>query len=39
MFPLDRFYPSSTGYERTSQALLPAVERAWHGRELDASVS
>jgi lysophospholipase L1-like esterase len=28
MFSLDRFHPSSLGYKRTAQALLPAVEAA-----------
>ena len=31
MFSLDRFHPSSLGYKRTAQALLPHVEAALRG--------
>jgi lysophospholipase L1-like esterase len=37
MFSLDRFHPSSLGYKRTAQALLPAVHAALE--ELDARSS
>ena len=37
MFSLDRFHPSSHGYKRTAQALLPAVHAALE--ELDARPS